>query len=115
VGKGRPTPHTPRKAREWDIQAPARSDDEAIERLKQGQAGFVLGRNLDASQWSDPEIIHADKGQSPVAGGVRFLKDPRFFVSSLCVKKPCRLPGLLMGMPCALLVDSVAQRRLRRQ
>jgi transposase len=37
-----------------------------------------------------------------------------FFVSSLFVKKPCRLQGLLMVMTLALLVYSVAQRRLRR-
>jgi len=29
------------------------------------------------------------------------------------VKKPCRIQGLLMVMTCALLVYSVAQRRLR--
>ena len=115
AGKGRPTPHTPRQASAWDIQAQVRSDAEAIERLKQCTACFVLGSNLDARQLSDPEIIHAYKGQSHVEGGFRFLKDPLFFVSSLFVKKPCRIQGLLMVMTCALLVSSVAQRRLRRQ
>jgi transposase len=43
------------------------------------------------------------------------LKDPLFFVSSLFVKKPSRIEGLLMVMPLALLVYSVAQRRLRAQ
>jgi transposase len=45
----------------------------------------------------------------------RFLKDPLFFVSSLFVKKPNRIEGLLMVMTLALLVYSVAQRRLRMQ
>jgi transposase len=115
AGQGRPTPHTPRKASEWDIQAQARSDETAIERLKQCKACFVLGSNIDASQLSDPEVIHAYKGQSHVEGGFRFLKDPLFFVSSLFVKKPCRIQGLLMIMTLALLVYSVAQRRLRQQ
>ena len=48
-------------------------------------------------------------------GGFRFLKDPLFFVSSLFVKKPCRIQGLLMVMTLALLVYSVAQRRLRQE
>ena len=113
--KGRPTPHTPRQASEWDIQAQARSDDVALERLKQCKACFVLGSNIDVSQLSDPEVIQAYKGQSHVEGGFRFLKDPLFFVSSLFVKKPCRIQGLLMVMTFALLVYSVAQRRLRRQ
>jgi transposase len=62
---------------------------------------------------SDAEVITAYKGQSQVEGGFRFLKDPRFVVSSLFVKKPSRIEGLLMVMTLALLVYSGAQRRLR--
>jgi transposase len=64
---------------------------------------------------SHAEVIAAYKGQSQVEGGFRFLKDPRFFVSSLLVKKPNRIEGLLMVMTLALLIYSVAQRRLRTQ
>jgi transposase len=112
--KGRPTPNTPLKAIEWQIQAQARPDQEALEHRKQSKACFVLGTNIDASELSDTEVIHAYKGQSRVEGGFRFLKDPLFFVSSLFVKKPCRIQGLLMVMTLALLVYSVAQRRLRQ-
>src|SRR5262249_37118245 len=73
------------------------------------------GTNIDASELGDAEVIVAYKGQSQVAGGFRFLKDPLFFVSSLFVKKPSRIEGLLMVMTLALLVYSVAQRRLRAQ
>ena len=113
--KGRPTPHTPLKAIAWQIQAHAQPDQEALEHRKQCQACFVLGTNIDARELSDPEVIRAYKGQSRVEGGFRFLKDPRFFVSSLLVKKPCRIQGLLMVMTLALLVYSVTQRRLRQQ
>jgi len=58
-------------------------------------------------------VIAGYKGQSAVEGGFRFLKDPVFFVSSLFVKKPSRIQGLLMVMSLALLVYSVAQRRMR--
>ena len=113
--KGRPTPHTPLKAIAWQIQAHARPDQEALEHRKQCQACFVLGTNIDAGELSDTEVIEAYKGQSRVEGGFRFLKDPLFFVSSLFVKKPCRIQGLLMVMTLALLVYSVTQRRLRQQ
>ena len=73
----------------------------------------MLGTNIEAAQRSDVEVIGGYKGQAKVAGGFRFLKDPLFFVSSLFVKKPCRIQGLLMVMTLALLVYSVAQRRLR--
>ena len=61
------------------------------------------------------DIMQAYKGQAQAEGGFRFLKDPLFFVSSLFVKKPSRIQGLLMVMTLALLVYSVAQRRLRQQ
>ena len=64
---------------------------------------------------SNLDVITGYKGQAQVEGGFRFLKDPLFFVSSLFVKKPCRIQGLLMVMTLALLVYSVAQRRMRRQ
>jgi transposase len=115
AGKGRPTACTPLKAIAWQIQAQVRSDDETIAYQKQVKACFVLGTNIAASELSDVEVIAAYKGQSHVEGGFRFLKDPLFFVSSLFVKKPSRIEGLLMVMTLALLVYSVAQRRLRKQ
>jgi len=60
-------------------------------------------------------VIRAYKAQSGVEGGFRFLKDPLFFVSSLFVKKPSRIQGLLMVMTLALLVYALTQRRLRQQ
>jgi transposase len=115
TGTGRPTPRTPLKAIEWHIQAQVCSDDATLEHYTQVQACFVLGTNIDARELSHAEVIAAYKGQSQVEGGFWFLKDPLFLVSSLFVKKPNRIEGLLMVMTLALLVYSVAQRRLRKQ
>jgi transposase len=113
--KGRPTLSTPLKDPQWQIQAHVRPAEEAIWHRKQLKACFVLGTNIGANELSDAAVITAYKRQSRVEGGFRFLKDPLFFVSSLFVKKPCRIQGLLMVMTLALLVYSVAQRRLRQQ
>jgi transposase len=113
--KGRPTADPPLKTIEWQIQARVRPDAECLEALKQHQACFVLGTNIGADALSDAEVIAGYQGQAHVEGGVRLLKDPLFFVSSLFVKKPCRIQGLLMVMTLSLLVYSVAQRRLRRE
>jgi transposase len=75
----------------------------------------VIGTTIEREQLSAPEVIRAYKAQTQAEGGFRFLKDPLFFVSSLFVKKPCRIQGLLMVMTLALLVYSVTQRRLRQQ
>lgn len=115
AGKGRPSAKTPIKASEWQIQAQVCPDAEAIWRQKQLKGCFVLGTNIEAKALSDEEVIAAYKAQSQVEGGFRFLKEPLFFVSSLFVKKPSRIQGLLMVMTLALLVYSVAQRRLRQE
>ncbi len=112
--KGRPTAETPIQAIAWQMQAQVRLDVERIEAAKHHTAGFVLGTNIETDQLSDAEVIAGDKAQSQAEGGFRFLKAPLFFVSSLFVKKPCRIQGRLRVMPLALLVYSVAQRRLRR-
>ena len=61
----------------------------------------MLGTNIDADNLSDEEGIAAYKAQSQVASGFRFLKDALFIVSSLFVKKPSRIQGLLMVMTLA--------------
>lgn len=113
--QGRPTPTTPIKSIDWQLQAQVRPDPEKITYRQQLKACFVVGSNIEAKQLSDREVIQAYKAQAQAEGGFRFLKDPLFFVSSLFVKKPCRIQGLLMVMTCALLVYSVTQRRLRQQ
>lgn len=115
AGKGRPSAKTPIKAIEWQICAEVCPDAEALWRHTQHKGCFVLGTNIEADDLSDEEVIAAYKAQSQVEGGFRFLKDPLFFVSSLFVKKPSRIQGLLMVMTLALLVYSVAQRRLRQE
>jgi hypothetical protein len=112
--QGRPTPTTPVKAIAWHIQGQVRPDEAALAQRKHDKACFVLGTTLAEEQLSDPEVIAASKGQARAEGGCRFLKDPLFFVSSLFVNKPSRIQGLLMVMTLALLVSSVAQRRLRQ-
>ena len=47
--------------------------------------------------------------------GFRFLKDPLFFASSLFVKKPSRIAGLLMVMTLSLMVYNIAERRMRNE
>ena len=113
ASKGRPSAQTSVQATLWQMRAEVCPDAEAIHRPKQHQGCFGLGTNIEASDRSDAEVIAAYKAQSQVEGGFRFLQDPLLFVSSLFVKKPARMQGLLMVMTLALLVYSVAQRRLR--
>ena len=111
--KGRPTPETPSKASRWQIHASVLPDPAKITHRQQRKACLVLGTPIPDSALSDMEVIAGYKGQSAVEGGCRFLKAPVCFVASLFVKKPSRIQGLLMVLTLALLVYSVAQRRMR--
>ena len=113
--RGKPTPDTPIKAIRWQIEATVIPDPQKILHQQQRKACFVLGTNIPHTELSDAEVIAGYKGQGAVERGFGFLKAPGFFVSSLFVKKPSRIQGLLLVMTLALLVYSVAQRRVRRQ
>lgn len=113
--RGRPGPDTPVKATLWQIKADLAVDQEKIEQLQQQKSCFIIGTSIPKAELTDVEIFIAYKNQSKVEHGYRFLKDPLFFVSSLFLKKPSRIEGLIMVMTLALLVYSIAQRRLRKQ
>jgi len=113
--KGRPGADTPIKSVQWQITATVKQDESRIAHERHRKACFILGTSIPSAQLADEEIFHAYKNQSQVENGFRFLKDPVFFVSSLFVKKPSRIEGLLMVMTLALLVYSVAQRRMRNE
>ena len=111
---GRPRADTPVKAVKWQLKVAFEVDHAAVEAAIEKGACFVIGTNIAPDQLSDAEVFSAYKGQSSVEQGFRFLKDPLFFVSSLFVKKPSRIAGLLMVMTLALFVYAIAQRRLRK-
>jgi transposase len=115
ASRGRPTADSPIKGIKWQITATVVPDATKVSHKQHQKACYVLGTSIPDSQLSDLEVIDGYKGQGAVERGFRFLKSPVFFVSSLYVKKPSRIEGLLMVMTLALLVYSVAQRRMRRQ
>jgi transposase len=114
--RGKPTADTPVKAILWQIEATVTTAaDDIITQEQRRKACFVLGTSIPDAELSDLEVLAGYKGQGAVERGFRFLKAPEFFVSSLFVKKPSRMVGLLMVMTLALLVYSVAQRRMRKR
>ncbi|HEX9867477.1 MAG TPA: IS1634 family transposase, partial [Candidatus Tectomicrobia bacterium] len=113
--QGRPTPTTPIHSMDWQMQAQVQPDQAKMAYDQPHHACCVVGTTIEAAQWRDPELIQAYTGQAQAEGGCRLLKDPLFFVSSLLVKKPCRMQGLRLVMTFALLVYAVTPRRLRQQ
>ncbi|MBW1758946.1 MAG: IS1634 family transposase [Deltaproteobacteria bacterium] len=113
--KGKPTADSPIKSIQWQIKATFKRDEKRIAHAQHCKACFVLGTSIPLNQLSNEDVFWGYKNQSQVERGFRFLKDPVFFVSSLFVKKPSRVQSLLMVMTLALLVYSIAQRRMRKK
>lgn len=114
-GRGRPKATSEPIEVLYKISATAKAI-EAIsdERIERGSC-YVVGTNIPEMELTSKKIVENYSGQDSVERGFRFLKDPVFFVSSLFVKKPSRIEGLLMVMTLALLVYSIAERRLRKK
>ena len=114
--KGRPKTGDIPISSQYFIQATIKRDEKAMLKRLDEKSCYVLGSSISARELEAKAVIDAYKQQNSSIEnqGFRFLKDPLFFVSSLFLKKPSRIMGLLMVMTLALLVYAIAQRRLRR-
>lgn len=111
--RGRPKEGQEKITVNWRIQAKFELDEDKTVGLDAEGACYIVVTNLPAQELPAPEAIALYKQQSKVERGFRFLKDPQFFTSALFLKKPERVQGLLTVMTLALLVYSLAERRLR--
>jgi Ni/Co efflux regulator RcnB len=95
---GRPTPTSRLTSMAWHRPAQVCVAQERLTPRKHQGACAVIGRTSAASHGSDVEVRQADTSHAQAEGGCRCLKAPLFVVSALCVKKPRRMPGLLLVM-----------------
>ena len=112
--KGRPKQDSPYKL-VYQIKGTVQEREVVKKEAIKQSSCFVIGTTIPKDAVEDAGIITAYKNQNnTVEKGFRFLKDPLMFTSSLFVKKPERIMGLLMVMTLALLVYAIAQRRLHK-
>ena len=88
--------------------------EERAERIRR-KSCFILATNqLDGNELDEEEIIRRyKKDQQKVERGFRFLKDPQFLASTLFLKKPERIMGLLMIMTLSLLIYASLEYKIR--
>ena len=110
--KGRPKADSPKQTL-WQITASIQEDPDKIQWQRNIKSCYVLATNVSENDLPDGQVLYEYKDQSHVERGFRFLKSPVFFTSSLFLKKPARIQGLLMVMTFALLIYSIAERRIR--
>lgn len=113
ASKGRPAKDQKPRVTKYQVLAEIKADEEKINDQKSKEGCYIIGGNTASNELTGEEVVDAYKKQHYVERGFRFLKDPLFFVSSLFIKKPKRIMGLLMVMLLSLLVYGIAERRMR--
>jgi len=114
--RGRPAAQDQKEVIGYNLQGSVEVHPTALEAAKRSLGRFIIATNeLDVSRLPAAAMLenYKDQGVS-VERGFRFLKDPLFFAHSLFLKKPERLMALLMVMGLALLIYSLAERKLRQ-
>ena len=113
---GRPKKNTQPDGETFQINATIVVNQHAVNELIDQKSCYVLVTNTSNKDLSDVDVVLTYKQQNnTVEKGFAFLKNHSFFAASLYLKNPARIQGLLMVMTLALLVYSIAQRRIRRQ
>jgi len=114
---GRPAAGTTPNVVGYQLQGEVTRSETALENAQRSLGRFILATNEpDPEQLSAEAMLSQYKAQAvSVERGFRFLKDPLFFADSLFLKNPGRIMALLMIMVLALLVYSLAERKLRKQ
>lgn len=112
-GSGRPKKGQKPSQIKYQVIASIRTDNDKMTKTVATEGHYIIGGNTEPEELSDHDVIEAYKKQHHVERGFRFLKDPLFFASSLFVKSPKRIMGLLMVMLLSLLVYGIAERRMR--
>lgn len=111
-GPGRPKKESTKELDHWRLSVlEIERDEDKLLFAEEEAACYILATNT--KEMSATEVVRAYSQQSNVERGFRFLKDPQFFTSSMFLKKPERIQGLLLVMTLALLVYSLAERKLR--
>jgi transposase len=114
--RGRPSAEDQKEVVGYNLRGSVEVKSTAVDEAKRTLGRFIIATNeLDASRLTAAGMLenYTDQGVS-VERGFRFLKDPLFFANSLFLKKPERIMALLMIMGLALLVYSLAERKLRQ-
>jgi transposase len=111
-GKGRPKIKSTPKKHLYQISSQYEVKENIVDHEAIRKACFIIATNQKTL--GEMEILELYKQEGHCERGFRFLKSPHFFTSAFFLKSNKRIDGLLMVMTLALLVYSIAQRRLRR-
>ena len=112
--RGRPTLNAKKVSGSYQVTATFELVQAAVDDALEHDSCFVLATNVPEAQLASASVLGEYKGQDCVEKSFGFIKDPSFFAASFFLKSVSRIQALLVIMTLALLVYTVAQRRLRQ-
>jgi len=113
-GRGRPRTDASPLAQHWQIVASVSINQDMGEHEALRNACWIVGTTiLSTAERADHTLAATSKEQGGVERGFRFLTDPVFLASSVCVKKPERIMALSLIMVVCVLISRLAEFRLR--
>jgi len=99
----------------YKIKSTLVEDQDAIQKLMLTRGKFIIATNeLNERNLTDEKALKAYKEQQYAERGFRFLKDPLFFAQSIFLKNEGRIAAMVMVMGLALLVYTIAEKKLRK-
>ena len=110
---GRPALGAAQATNLYQIRATTEVEKTAVMQVLNQRSCFVLATNIVENKLAAADIIKEYKDQDYVEKGFAFMKAPSFFAAAFYIKSVARIQAMLVVMTLALLVYTVAQRRLR--
>jgi transposase len=111
---GRPGVGTEKIVSAYQVEATFEIMQSKIDSEIEHSSCFILATNIPEKELSAANVINEYKGQDHVEKCFAFMKAPSFFAASFFVKSIKRIQAMLVVMTLALLIYTVAQRRLRK-
>ncbi len=98
----------------YHITVEFEEDEDTINKETSRKGKFIIATNeLNEEKLSSEDVLKGYKDQQKVERGFRFLKDPLFFAHSIFLKNEERICAMVMIMGLALLIYSLAEKKLR--
>lgn len=112
--RGRPTDQSKLIFSHCSITATYKVIEKVVAHDIEHRSCFVLATNIPEAQLASGDVKHQYKDQDFAEKGFAFLKTPEFFTDAFYIKSVDRIQAMLVIMTLALLIYTVAQRRMRR-
>lgn len=113
-GAGRPAAGAKKQIDHYEITASYKVLEDVVKKTIDHDSCFVLATNISLAKLAPSDVLKEYKKLDYTEKGFAFLKTPEFFTDAFYIKSVDRIQAMLVVMVLALLIYTVAQRRMRK-